>query len=233
MNSLLRHFADNTNRQSWAGRLRQARFTLFEQLVYALLETNLPPATRHLPPATLTVLDVGGDPRYWLDAPGFAVWPIQVTLLNLWPYVVEHPRLAAVAGDGRDLSQFGDHSFDMVHSNSVIEHVGTWRDQQRMAAEIRRVGRAYFVQTPNRYFPLEPHFLLPLVQFWSPAARAWLAYHYRPGWYRTWPADQAAADARQTHLLTRAELQRLFPDGRLWSERVGPFTKSFVALCHR
>ena len=64
-------------------------------------------------------------------------------------------------GDAVDMPGISDGAFDVVFSNSVIEHVETYENQRRMAAEIRRVGRRYFVQTPNRHFPLEPHFLVP------------------------------------------------------------------------
>ena len=62
---------------------------------------------------------------------------------------------------------FKDKSFDAVFSNSVIEHVGTFEDQKMMANEVIRVTNFYFIQTPNLYFPIEPHFLVPFFQFSS------------------------------------------------------------------
>src|SRR6516165_9464029 len=109
------------------------------------------------------VLDIGGTPDCWRLLP---VAP-RVTLLNT-------PRARAdlasaeswVAGDGRALP-FRDGAFDVVFSNSVIEHVGDEASQRRFAAEVARVGRAYWVQTPNRWFPVEQHLLTPLVH-WLP-----------------------------------------------------------------
>ena len=60
-------------------------------------------------------------------------------------------------GDATDLSPFKDKSFDIVHSNSVIEHLYNFENQKKMASEIMRVGQKHIVQTPNKYFFLEPH----------------------------------------------------------------------------
>ncbi len=65
--------------------------------------------------------------------------------------------------DGTQLP-FGDREFDIAFSNSVIEHVPP-ELQAAFAAEVSRVADRYFVQTPNRYFPIEPHYQLPLFQF--------------------------------------------------------------------
>jgi hypothetical protein len=97
-----------------------------------------------------------------------------------------------------------------------------------MAGEIRRVGRAYYVQTPNRYFPIEPHFLLPFFQYYPRSLRVYLARNYQPGWYRSRQVEAAIEDAESIRLLTKKELQEIFPDGIIWQERLGLLTKSFV-----
>ena len=118
-------------------------------------EMQITPETR--------VLDVGGTPETWDMAP---LRP-RVTLLNT-PRTKSELAAAAswVAGDGRALP-FRDGAFDIVFSNSVIEHVGDAESQRRFAREIVRVGRAYWVQTPNRWFPVEQHLLTPFVH-WLP-----------------------------------------------------------------
>ena len=104
------------------------------------------------------ILDVGGTPANWLLTD---VRP-RVTLLNM-PRGQERDEASFtfVSGDGCQLP-FRDQSFEIVFSNSVIEHVGTPDQQRRFAHEIQRVGRRYWVQTPNRRFPVEPHLLTPL-----------------------------------------------------------------------
>ena len=120
--------------------------------------------------AETRVLDVGGTPETWEM---LAVRP-QVTLLNT-------PRTKAelagaswwVAGDGRNLP-FRDGAFDVVFSNSVIEHVGDAESQRRFAREVARVGRACWVQTPNRWFPVEQHLLTPLVHWLPKRWQRWI-----------------------------------------------------------
>jgi SAM-dependent methyltransferase len=114
---------------------------------------------------------------------------------------------------------FGDGAFDIAHSNSVIEHIVDPDDRRRFASEMRRVGRRYFVQTPNRCFPVEPHSLLPFIH-WLP--RKW--------GQRLWRFGVSGDPFDQTKLLGRAELARLFPDARIVRERFGPLTKSLVAV---
>src|SRR5438445_13817496 len=97
------------------------------------------------------ILDVGGTPLNW----SFVASHPLVTIVNL-PGEPLDRRFAWVWGDGRALP-FADGSFDIVFSNSVIEHVGDTESHRRFAEEIARVGRAYWVETPNRWFPIEPH----------------------------------------------------------------------------
>src|SRR5689334_2916735 len=99
---------------------------------------------------TTRVLDVGGSPFIW----EFATVRPRLTFLNLPAALpVRSDNDSLVAGDGRKLP-FKDAAFDIVFSNSVIEHVGTRADQQMFASEIARVGRRYWVQTPNQGFPI-------------------------------------------------------------------------------
>jgi SAM-dependent methyltransferase len=135
--------------------------------------------------------------------------------------VVERPGYAMgrrrfVRADARDLP-FGDGEFAIAYSNSVVEHVVERHDRRRYADELRRVGRRYFVQTPNRWFPLEPHALLPLVH-WLPRAVG----------RRLWPLGVSDDPFENTRLLGARELRRLFPDGVIVRERVGPLTKSLI-----
>ena len=113
-----------------------------------------------------TILDIGGYPELWLQC-GYKG---EITFLNLESpeiYKNHYPMFENfnyVQGDGCCLD-FLDKSFAIVFSNSVIEHVGIWDNQKKFAREISRVGERYWVQTPNKYFPIEPHFNFPLFQF--------------------------------------------------------------------
>jgi ubiquinone/menaquinone biosynthesis C-methylase UbiE len=181
--------------------------------------------------AETRVLDVGGAPETW-DM--LAVRP-RVTLLNTPRTKGELAGAASwVAGDGRALP-FRDGAFDVVFSNSVIEHVGDDASQRRFAGEVARVGRAYWVQTPNRWFPVEQHLLTPVVH-WLPKAwqrvlvprfTVWAAL-VRPSPDRR--AFYVAHYLDDVRLLSASEFAALFPGARLIRERFCGWTKSLVAV---
>jgi len=85
----------------------------------------------------------------------------------------EYPGMRFVVADGLRLP-FADASFDVVHSAAVIEHVGSFARQSAFVRECCRVARiAAFITTPNRWFPIEFHTVLPLVHWLpKPAFRA-------------------------------------------------------------
>jgi SAM-dependent methyltransferase len=177
------------------------------------------------------VLDVGGTMEIWRLAP---VAP-RLIMLNE-PRAGEETGggAAVVFADGCALP-FRDASFDVVFSNSVIEHVGDADAQARFAAEVCRVGRRCWVQTPNRRFFLETHLLTPFVH-WLP--RAWQARLL--GWGTVWEwIVRPSPDRRQYYLdhyltrirlLTAADMARLFPRARILRERFLGWTKSLVAF---
>jgi SAM-dependent methyltransferase len=97
---------------------------------------------------------------------------------------------------------FADRQFDVVFSNAVVEHVGSRESQARFIAELCRVGRAFFVTTPNRWFPVEHHTGLPLLHYLpAPIHRRIL----RPTKYSYW------AEEENLNLLTASSFRGLFP----------------------
>lgn len=123
---------------------------------------------------------------------------------------------AAVVADGCRLP-FDDHSFDVVFSNAVIEHL-TPQGQRQMAREIMRVGRSWFVTTPNFWFPIEMHHKIPLFQFFPLALQERIRRRYR-----TWP------DGEPINLLTASEFRRLLPGSRIVKTRVTFFPETLIA----
>jgi len=176
------------------------------------------------------VLDIGGTPDLWRLGP---VCP-RLTILNL-PRAHESAPEAVdwVAADGCALP-FGDGSFDVVFSNSVIEHLATLARQRLFAAEVRRVGKRYWVQTPNRWFPVETHLLTPWIHYFpkrwqAPVVRRWTVWEKLTGIQgerREFYIEHYLADVR---LLDRGELQALFPRAQVISERFLGLTKSLIA----
>jgi len=206
--------ADNRDGMSLATQFRRKRFALFQSL---LAKVERP----------VHILDIGGTEDYWrmmsLDDD-----QMFITLLNLQQENVTTSNMNSMAGDARDI-QVLDQSFDIVFSNSVIEHVGTIDDQSKMANEVRRVGKRYFVQTPNRYFPLEPHFLFPLFQFLPVKLRVWMLQKFDLGWFkRETDAVKAREIVESIRLLNKKEFSALFPEATIYEEKIFGLTKSFV-----
>lgn len=130
----------------------------------------------------------------------------------------ERPHQRFVAADACELP-FEDDSFDVGYSNSLVEHIAGER-RANFASEMRRVARRYWVQTPNRWFPLEPHALLPGVQFLPVAAQR-----------AAWRASPRRIDYEESlKLLTKSSLAALFPDALILEERMGPLVKSLIAV---
>jgi SAM-dependent methyltransferase len=120
-----------------------------------------------------------------------------------------------VRADAADGLPFADREFDLVYCSSVIEHVPPAR-RAAFAAELRRVGRGWFVQTPALSFPIEPHSLLP--------GAHWLPSRVRRAYWRL----GATGGWEEISLLSRGELESLFGAAR--AERVGGLVKSWVCV---
>ncbi|HXV96936.1 MAG TPA: class I SAM-dependent methyltransferase, partial [Anaerolineae bacterium] len=160
---------DNSDQTSYAAKLRRKRFSLFLELLADV-------------PKPVKILDIGGTQRFW-EVMGFINQPdVHITLLNLDRQEVNYDNFSTVIGDATNLVGIKDQEFDAVFSNSVIEHVGDYQQQKQMAQEVQRVGRRYFVQTPNYFFPIEPHFLFLGFQWLPLSTRTWLLQHFNLGW---------------------------------------------------
>jgi len=181
--------------------------------------------------ANTRILDVGGSADTWSSAPH-----AKIVLLNMPRASGEllGPGFECVYADGCRLP-FPDRSFDIVFSNSVIEHVGPIEAQAQFAAEVARVGRAFWIQTPNRYFPVETHLWTPFVHFLPPGPRAWIVKHAT-----VWALIQRPAEDRkrwyldhflnQIRLCSARDLRRLFPSADIRRERFFLLTKSLIAV---
>jgi hypothetical protein len=177
----------------------------------------------------MAVVDLGGTADMWLRAP---VRARHVHVVNLEPPPGDLPHwITAQTADVTDPKvAAGLATHDVVFSNSTIEHVGGHGPRRLFADAVEALAPLHWVQTPYRYFPVEPHFLAPGFQFLPLAARARLV--------RRWPLTHSRPDSEREgmravigiELLTRAEMRYLFPDSVLLSERVLGVTKSLTAV---
>jgi len=126
---------------------------------------------------------------------------------------------------------FDDNAFDLAHSNSVIEHLGSWDQMERFAAETRRIAPRYYVQTPYFWFPIEPHLSAPLVHWAPEPMRArWLIKRGHAFVASTRDVPSAMRAVQDARLLDKTMMRSLFPDARLEEERVAGLTKSLMAI---
>ena len=162
------------------------------------------------PMATTSVLDVGVTSDF--------TYPQSNLFERLYPYpnqitcvgtedgshlMQEYPGLRYIPVISGQPLPFKDRQFDIVFSNAVLEHVGSRGEQARFVAELRRVSKAFFVTTPNRWFPVEHHTGLPFLHYLPPSLFRALIRNTR---YRYW------ADEANLNILTVPEMAKLFPD---------------------
>lgn len=175
-----------------------------------------------------SVVDIGGTVWFWER---LRPCPPKLVITNLDPGALrnsETSNIAHVQADGCRLP-FADGEFDLAFSNSVIEHVGCRERQVEFAREVCRVGRKVWVQTPAREFPIEPHFL-GLGIHWLPARRQpfaarWLSVR---GWIDRTETEKLSKPGT-IRLLSRQEMQELFPDCTIDVERFLGLPKSYIA----
>lgn len=206
-----------------ASSFRLARFSLFLDLINSMPATDRP----------LRILDVGGVEAYWRDKRQLIPRSVEITILNLdGGELAAEPGFVFLQGNACSMPEFADNSFDIVHSNSVIEHVGQWSNMMSMAKEIRRVAPNYFVQTPYFWFPIEPHARTPLLH-WLPESlkfRLVMARKCGPYWSKAATVDEAMRTIQDSSLLDRRMFSALFPDAKIISEKFLGMTKSLMAI---
>ena len=172
------------------------------------------------------IVDVGGTTQNW----GYIPEAPTVTICNINIEDETQGRFVFKRADGTKLP-FGNDSFDIAFSNSVIEHVGDWEKQKAFSEEIRRVSKNYYVQTPNRWFVVEPHFIAPVIHMLPrtlyrrlvPLFSLWY-------WIRRPSREEVGRVFDEIRLLDRKEVRMLFPDAEIIEERVLGMTKSFIAV---
>lgn len=178
----------------------------------------------------ISVLDVGGRPIIWeLLSQEYGIRPQQLILLNTEDELDSFDNYERVIGDGRYLP-YADDTFDLVFSNSVIEHVGSERDQIAFAKECLRVGKNIYIQTPNRWFPIETH-LVTLFIHWLP--RKWfnkLSFISIRSLFLLSDRQKFNDIVRGIELVDRQQLQSFFPQKKIVTEVFLGLPKSFTVV---
>ncbi len=184
------------------------------------------------------IVDLGGTTKFWNTWKDSFPWDqMKVTCLNPQAsFISGNENLRNIdfrVGDARHLPDIADKSYDIAFSNSVIEHVGMWRDMSAMASEVRRIAPSYYVQTPYYWFPIEPHARTPFIH-WVPDSLAYRSVMWRKTgfWGKHATVDGAVRAVQSAKLVDQRQFRELFPDAKIRKERFYGWVKSLIAVRH-
>jgi hypothetical protein len=208
-------------KNSFVNQFRQKRFELLKNGIEKLIQKD-----------HFKILDIGGDIQYWKNI-GWQHPACKIHLLNLYESKVpenEIQQFSSSVGNGLSL-EYKKGEVDLIFSNSVIEHVGSYANQQIFAGEVRRVSNKYIVQTPSIWFPLEPHSLIPLFQFLPHPIRALLIMTFNINYFPKAKTYKAAIIvSHSTLMFTHKRFKQLFPEAEIQVERFLGIPKSYTAI---
>lgn len=225
MPKIAKILTDYDNKESIGSRLRRKRLANLMPLINQAFERY----------GAVKILDVGGTRQYWniIDPSILESKKIHITLSNLHGEIIpdDENKFSYIEADGCNLDMFDDNYFHILHSNSVVEHVGDWHRMVQFAKEIKRVSRSYFVQTPNYWFPIEPHCMTPFFHWLPKPMRIQLVLYFSLGnWKRADSISSACYIVDSARLLNKKMLAELFKDAHIKAEKIFGFTKSYMAI---
>lgn len=211
--------------------MKHLRFKIFKILLKPFSEYARRCRTKEFirlmkPKENMKVLDIGGQPTIWDNV---AV-PLKITCLNLPGIAITnhqtHHDISYVEGDGCNMPDFEVDEFDLVFSNSVIEHVGDYEKRKMYAQEIQRLSNTYWIQTPYKYYPLEAHCGMPFWWLYPQALRSLFLEQWRkelPDWTEM---------VEETNVISTKEIKELFPKAKVMKEWF-VFPKSIIAYSNK
>ncbi len=215
-------FVDHTKKDSFVNRLRKNRFALLENRIKQLASGK----------EEFHILDIGGDIAYWKNVE-WNSGNCHIHLLNLYKNSIEEKDSTYfhnIVGNALSLP-FQKGKFDLIFSNSVIEHVGSYENQKIFAEEVMRVCDKYIIQTPSFWFPLEPHSLIPLFQFIPHNLRALLIMAFNINYFpKKSNYREALTVSRSTLMFTKKRFQKLFPGAEIQVEKLFGIPKSYTVV---
>ncbi len=208
-------FDISENKNSLGNQFREKRFSFFLKKINKL-------------PKPVSILDVGGKINFWENRGLAGNLNYKITIVNIEKEISKYSNINYEIGDATNLSQFVDKSFDVAHSNSVIEHLYNFENQKKMSSEIIRVGQKYIVQTPNKFFLIEPHYLLPFFQFIPNKLKYFILTKTKLSRLKKWDKKFASQYIEEIRLLSLKEMKELFPSSKIYFEKFLGMNKSFT-----
>ena len=226
----MNRFQDLTNKNSLRSKIRKRRLKYLIKLINDIVSTEKI--------TTIKICDLGGTYRYWIIFPfeKFNNVKFEITLVNLEKIITresenyqqlsahENVEFIEEIGDGCNLVHVKDNAYHLSHSNSVIEHVGDWSRIKAFGVESKRIGKYHFIQTPNFWFPIEPHYFLPFVQFFPRPMSTRIIMLFKKRSF-----DIATSNFDENRMLSKREFNFIYYDSHMITEWFFFLRKSFIA----
>jgi hypothetical protein len=213
LNKTVTKFIDPNRAGSFTYRCRQRRNEEFKRRFPDLAE--------------MRVLDLGGTAHTW-RVPGMRASSVTIINIDQGVESPDEPWLEMLHADAC-AGSFG--KYDLVFSNSLMEHLGGHARRQQFAEVTQESASSWWIQTPYRYFPIEPHWVFPGFQFLPFRMRLMICQHRNT---LNVPACKDRAEAAElvasTELISATEMRTYFPTSEIWFERIAGAPKSLVAV---
>ncbi len=210
---LNRLLVEHDSPTSLSGRARRARWRLFQEMFPEI--------------GSMRVLDLGGTVQSWTR---LGIRPTEVTVLNTFTQTGAPLWIKPVVGDACQVPPgLVRERFDLVFSNSVLEHVGGHHRRLAFAESVHAFSDRHWIQTPYRYFPLEPHWLFPLFQFLPLRVRLEVTKRWPLIPARAKTTEEAIRRSLGSELLSKTHMTYYFPHSVVRTEQVGGLVKSLIA----
>tara|TARA_B100000963_G_scaffold169373_1_gene147272 strand:- start:12328 stop:12984 length:657 start_codon:yes stop_codon:yes gene_type:complete len=177
----------------------------------------------------ISILDLGGKVKFWENRNLSGNPNFLITIINLESEKSGYPNIETKVGNILELKSFKKKSFDIVFSNSVIEHLYNFENQKKIASEILRIGKKHIIQTPNKYFFIEPHYIFPFFQYLPSKIQYKILTKTKLSRLRKWDKKFARQYLKEIRLLTLNELKEIFPGSKIYQEKFFGMSKSFTA----
>ena len=208
-------FEISEKKNSLGNQFREKRFSFFLKKINKMQKP-------------VTILDLGGKINFWENRDLAGNNEYKITIVNIEKETSIYSNIHCEIGDATNLNKFNTKSFNIVHSNSVIEHLYNFNNQSKMASEIIRVGQKHIVQTPNKYFFIEPHYLLPFFQFFPDKLKYLILIKTKLSRLKKWDKNFAKQYIKEIRLLSMKEMKVLFPNSKIYFEKFLGMNKSFT-----
>ena len=208
-------FESSEEKESLGNYFRTKRFDFFFHRIKSM---NKP----------ISILDLGGKVNFWENRGLTGNNNYKITVLNIESEISDYSNIKTVNGNVLKLKDFKENSFDIVFSNSVIEHLYNFENQKKMAGEVLRIGKNHIIQTPNKYFFIEPHYMIPFFQFLPKKIQFKILTKTRFSRLKKWDEQLARNYTEEIRLMTQKELKEIFPKSNIFYEKFLGMTKSFT-----